>query len=102
MSCNLTIKGYGVIYQTPSETTRRILREAKGNTVLETDLSALELWRADTHQWSDPPLLQGKDARNAYLIEGREWQIAQIDENFDRARDFIIAQGGKQRLVEGW
>lgn len=100
MSHNIIIKGYGFFpYQTPTYVTNSVLTNCRGKTFLEQDLHCIEQLRQWCHLSYDPKPLQGKNARNPYLIKERNREIQEIDDMVNRIKEFIIKQNGKQRLV---
>ena len=82
MSHNLTLSGYGGLYQTQTDNTEAILAAGSREQIAEEYLRRYVRNRT-------PEALRGREARNPYLIREREQQVARLDEEAERLRTYL-------------
>lgn len=89
MSFNLYCKGFGGLIQTPTDVTMRLLEAAGVGTVLEQNLKIARAYGEWVHATFDPPELQGKDARNPYLMQERDDEISRLGDHINALQRYI-------------
>lgn len=100
MSHNIHIIGYGSYpWQTPTYLTRYVLDNAKGNSPIEKDLSALKLLEEWVQKEIYPPPLKGKDSKNPYLLKLRENEIKSINNYLIDIENYIRKTQSPKQLV---
>jgi hypothetical protein len=91
MSLNIYVGREMLPWQTPTEVTKSVLSNCRGDDCLAQDLSALDLletWVLDT----SVAKLNGKEARNPYLVHRQADDIAGIRATFRKLR-YQVRQG---------
>lgn len=101
MSHNLHCTGFGHLYQTPTDVTMRLFEAAGVGTILEQNLNIARAYGEWLHSIYDPKELQGKDARNPYLILQRNEQISELDAHINSLQQFIH-NNSSTKLLFNW